>query len=88
MVEIVSESIFSRRIKMRRLIVVSAGVDSDGVWAHQACPGVFETPDAALAAFKKDWSEDIEFYLERLDTGTYRIMRDEIVEGLIVPIEE
>lgn len=73
---------------MRKFVVISVGSDSEGPWAHQTCRGIFETPDAALAEFKKDWSKNIKFELYQLETGTFQIRNEDgRVDGLIVPLE-
>lgn len=74
---------------MKKFVVISTGTDSEGPWAHQVGRGLFETPDAALAEFRKDWSKRIKFELYQLDTGTYQIRNEEDgrIDGLVVPLE-
>jgi len=74
---------------MKKFVVISAGSDSEGLWAHQTCPGLFDTPNAALAEFRKDWSRASRFELHQLETGAFQIIHqdDGRVDGLIVPIE-
>ena len=76
---------------MKKFIVITIGIDEDGEWGHQMCPGLFKSPDSALTEFKKDWSNTEEFEIKQLPCGEFQIVHyseaDPVIEGLIVPIE-
>ena len=74
---------------MKKFAVITTGADEAGEWAHQVCPGLFDTPDSALAEFRKGWNNGVEFELKQLETGTFQVLQHDegIVEALVLPIE-